>query len=64
MKENENELKILKAKYYTPPVIKALTIELEQSIAAGSALVTPPSNTDIILDEWETGTDQEGDLNW
>lgn len=64
MKENENKLKIPKDKTYFPPVIKALTIELEQSIAAGSALVTAPSNGDVILDEWETGTDQEGDLNW
>lgn len=49
---------------YEPPQVRATVMTLEYSIAASSAVVTTPSATDLVLDEWDTGIDRDTDTDW
>lgn len=51
-------------KYYTPPMISAIVVNIEYSIAAGSATVTPVNSTNQVRDEWEEGTNVAGSQTW
>lgn len=51
-------------KTYIPPRITSEVIELEQGIASGSAAVSPGGNNDAVKEEWGTGTNRDGGLDW
>gem|GEM_PF-3321131 len=48
---------------YTSPSIDELYVELEQGIAANSAIITPPSNGGIPT-EWEGEEEVEVEVPW
>ncbi|MNE08891.1 hypothetical protein D3C87_1213910 [compost metagenome] len=62
-KEVTNVGKYLR-RVYQPPKVEVIFLEMEQGIAAGSAAINPSNQTGDILDEWDTGTDRNTDLNW
>ncbi|MVZ65226.1 hypothetical protein GQF61_05125 [Sphingobacterium sp. DK4209] len=39
-------------------------LQLEGSIAAGSAIVTPTNNSQEVYHEWEKETDVSGNYDW
>ncbi|OPC04876.1 hypothetical protein BAS09_04100 [Elizabethkingia ursingii] len=51
-------------KEYLPPSIEVDVIELEQGIAAGSAVVVPTTVNGDVSQEWDTDTDTTGTYNW
>ncbi|GAA4179045.1 MULTISPECIES: hypothetical protein [Sphingobacterium] len=51
-------------KTYIPPSIALQVIELEQGIASGSAAVNPGGSNDAVKEEWGTGTNRDGGLDW
>ncbi|MDV3926434.1 hypothetical protein CMT52_13205 [Elizabethkingia anophelis] len=53
-----------KKRKYLPPKIEVDFIEMEQGIAAGSATVIPTNSSGQVQEEWTTGNDTTGDMNW
>lgn len=51
-------------KHYQPPKLDNILVEIEEGIAAASAIVVVKEETGTILEEWDTGTDREKDVNW
>lgn len=49
---------------YVSPDIQVINLELEHSIAAGSAEVTPTNMDNTIIEEWEVDTDDTRTLEW
>jgi hypothetical protein len=49
---------------YIPPRIQSFVLELEQGIAASSAKVNPGTSVEPVQEEWQTGTDRDGNLDW
>lgn len=50
---------------YEAPEITVLSVELEHSIAAGSALVMPENHlNNQVLEEWYVDPDEERTINW
>lgn len=49
---------------YVSPDVKVLDIELEHSIAAGSAEVTPTNINGTIMEEWEEDPDDNRTFDW
>ncbi|ATL43439.1 hypothetical protein OZ664_10820 [Elizabethkingia sp. HX WHF] len=51
-------------KEYLPPSIEVDEVELEQGIAAGSAVVAPTTVDGDVSQQWDTDTDTTGTYNW
>lgn len=49
---------------YESPSLTTIVLQMEQGIAAGSAAVVLSNETGEVLEEWEIGTDREGDVPW
>ncbi|WP_118195470.1 hypothetical protein [Albibacterium indicum] len=49
---------------YLSPDIQVINLELEHSIAAGSAEVTPTNMNGTILEEWEEDPDDNRTFEW
>ncbi|WP_407533340.1 hypothetical protein [Elizabethkingia anophelis] len=59
MKENKEKRRV-----YFSPVIEVYLIEMESGIAAGSATVLTPNSGGQLQEEWTTGDDVTGDIDW
>ena len=66
MKKHKNEVNniIEKKREYVPPHIEVSFVEMEQGIAAGSAMTRPGNGNDQITEEWEFEQDVEEDMEW
>ncbi|MCA5006605.1 hypothetical protein [Sphingobacterium bovistauri] len=53
----------MKMKFYKSPKIELFVIEIEETIANGSALTKPMSSSDVNT-EWETGQNVENTFTW
>lgn len=63
--KNASENKSSGKRAYESPEIKVLNVELEHSIAAGSAIVQPGNGVDNeIFEEWQVDPDDERIINW
>jgi len=51
-------------KRYMAPSIASQSIELEHGIASGSATTNPGTSADPVREEWGTGTNRDGNLDW
>lgn len=51
-------------KDYQPPNIEATSFEMEEGIAAASATFVIKEEAGTVLEEWETGTNRETNVNW
>ena len=49
---------------YESPKLEVMILQMEQGIAAGSAAVISSNISGEVLEEWEIGTDREGDIPW
>lgn len=49
---------------YESPEIKMISIELEHSIAAGSAMVKPENMNNQVMEEWEEDPDDYRTIEW
>ena len=46
---------IINKRHYISPALRLNIIELEQGIAAGSAIVRPTNTNDEVMEEWTIG---------
>ena len=51
-------------KVYNPPSLTILYLKMEQTIAAGSAIVVAPDEQNQIFEEWQIGADLEKSIEW
>ena len=51
-------------KIYSAPRIERMFIELEQGIAAGSALVEPEDMNDHVSEQWQVDDTEDRTINW
>lgn len=49
---------------YESPEIQLVCVELEHSIAAGSAAINPHDMNNQVLEEWEVDPDDNRTINW
>lgn len=55
---------ITKKKRYSSPMIHEYFLQLEGSVAAGSAIVSPTNNAQEVYHEWEKEADVSGNYDW
>ncbi len=51
-------------KIYQSPMIQINLVEIEHSIATGSATVNPVNSNNQVREEWETSPDVVGEMEW
>lgn len=51
-------------KQYETPTIEVVHLEMEQGIAAGSAVVRPTDLKNEVLEEWQVDPDDDRIINW
>lgn len=51
-------------KEYETPTIGVVHLEMEQGIAAGSAVVRPTDVNNEVFEEWQVDPDDERIINW
>jgi hypothetical protein len=51
-------------KEYVAPVFTAISVQMEASIAAGSANVQPTDSNQDVKSEWNNGGDKNGSTGW
>lgn len=51
-------------KGYQPPTISTLLIEMEESISAASATITPVNASNQVQEDWTDGTNETNDVPW
>lgn len=49
---------------YKSPKMDVFLLELEQSIATGSATVNPTDNYGVVQEEWQIDADDNRTINW
>lgn len=55
---------MIKRKTYIAPMLEVQIIHFEQSIAVGSATVTPINSSSQIEEEWDVEADDVRSINW
>lgn len=57
-------LKKMIKKSYTSPKLETVMIELEEGLAAGSATVTTPNNSNQVTQEWQQDDTDYRVIEW
>ena len=64
MEQNEKTVSDNKSTNYEPPSISTTRILMEQSIAAGSAVITPTDSDNVVQEEWTILPDVNTTIDW
>jgi len=64
MQNKSLELQFTKKKNYVTPRLEVSFLQMEEGIAAGSAIVKPVNETSEMLEEWQVEPDRNKDLSW
>lgn len=62
--KTQSKDKVRVRRVYETPEIKVICVELEHSIAAGSAKISPKNSSGQVYERWEEDIDDTRTLEW